>query len=227
LAEYRRHLAARFQPFFDSARRIILTSGYVMALAVSGLLACHVAGWTASRCLRLRTAGGATGPQRLGFLSSSVSTSASLASNNEFGRLHSTPNQHQSARPPSTRNHVGLSRTIDTASVQTFVPRHGAIDELVNDKLTCGGGVVVDEDDVSDYDNADVVRFDVSSPMEGTLTRNLMASSNRDKDTLTTSSAHDQRQSVTLSPLRAITDTFRAGGDTLGSNDFKYSETNV
>lgn len=131
MTDYERHLSATFRPYIDSARHIVLTSGYVIVLALTAILAFHVIGWTVCRCLRLRRA---VDP------STTVVTSRRL-----LGQLHRHQRGGGFGLPPDS-------------SVQTFIrSRYDDFDDdvMVDDDPDDD---VSDYDDAADVVRLDVTR---------------------------------------------------------------------
>lgn len=202
MRDYRNHLMAKFEPFVDSARRIVLTSGYAVALTMSAILAFHVAGWTVSRCLRLR----------------SPSSGGSVAVTRCCHRLVGGGNGVDGSCPVAAMHHQRRSNATSSSipadsSVQMFIPRHrtGDLDDVMTNEDA--------ENDASDYDDADVIRFDTSlttSPRRAAATSPLVYGGGG-------SSSLDASGQTITSPLKAVSLTLRSNE----TGDFKYSETNV
>ena len=108
---------AKFEPFIESARRIVLTSGYAVVLAISAVIALHVLSWSISRCLRLRS----TPDIHPGTLC--YATSSDIIGSSTIGN-HSTGH-----------NAIPLD-----SSVQTYLARHGNLNDVIMNEENPGEG---------------------------------------------------------------------------------------
>jgi hypothetical protein len=203
MRDYRSHLMAKFEPFVDSALRIVLTSGYAVALTMSAILAFHVAGWTVSRCLRLRSpsSGGSAAVTRCCYRLGGGSGGNGVDGGCPAAAMHRRSNATSSSIPADS-------------SVQMFIPHHraGNLDDVMMNEDA--------ENDASDYDDADVIRFDTSlttSPRRTATSPRVYGGSGGG------SSSIDASGQTVTSPMKAVSLTLRSNE----TGDFKYSETNV